>query len=160
MVLLEKKIVPTLEKETKGGVGSVRNTAETMRPERWGEAFWYTFFLMALDYPKREAPEKRQKAAEALFQSLQGMLPCCHCRQNLTQHLKKFPLTPDVLSCRKSLLHWLVTIRNQVRRGLGQDPQDYKECVQHYVRLYKVGGLRSNRVPPKRKEDACDSESW
>lgn len=130
-----------------------------MRPERWGEAFWYTFFLMALDYPKRDAPEKRQRAAEALFRSLQGMLPCCHCRQNLAQHLKKFPLTSEVLSRRKNLLHWLVTIRNQVRRGLSQDPQEYKECVQHYVRLYKNGGLRSNRMVTRGDSSDSDNDS-
>ena len=44
--------------------------------------------------------------------SLEYVIPCEKCRNSYSEHLKKFPLTDQVLLNRTELFKWIVDVHN------------------------------------------------
>ncbi len=110
-------------------------------PEKWGEPEWYCLFVFVFSYPTCSPSEIIQKNMKTYLLSLMTVLPCNNCRDNFGKHIKKFPLTDQVLKNRKNLLNWLCNIKNEIRIIQKKKPMDNKELISHYMSLYKEGGM-------------------
>ena len=57
----------------------------------WGPSLWHYLHVISFNYPI--SPTKLQKNKyKQLLLNLQYTLPCKHCRHNLKNNFKKFPL--------------------------------------------------------------------
>jgi len=99
-----------------------------MSPEIWGKYAWIFLHMVTLDYPENPTDADKQNYYE-YFHSLQFVLPCAKCRYNLTHHLKKYPLTDQVLSSRTNLVKWGIDLHNIVNYYTGKPMLTYTEAM-------------------------------
>jgi hypothetical protein len=105
---------------------------QNFEPTIWGPHAWFFLETVTMAYPTNPT-FKEKKAAEKFFKSLSIMIPCEKCRNNYKKHLKKYPLSDDVLSSRDNLFKWIVDIHNSV------DPKkqrNYDETFKYYNDKY------------------------
>lgn len=62
------------------------------------------------------------------------LLPCPICREHLTVHLHKFPITPH-LDRRADLFKWTVQLHNEVNDSLGKPRVTELEALAFYRRI-------------------------
>ena len=99
-----------------------------MLPEIWGKCAWKFLHMVTMDYPENPTNEDKQNYYEFL-NSLQNVLPCGKCRNNMKQHLKKNPLTLDALSNRQKLIQWGIDLHNIVNHHTGKRMLTYNEAI-------------------------------
>jgi len=105
-----------------------------MLPEIWGKYGWNFMHLVTLDYPQYPTDEDKQHYYQ-FFNSLQYVLPCNKCRNNLTNHLKKYPLTQEALSSRTNLTKWVIDLHNIVNYYTGKPMLTYDEAMNEINKL-------------------------
>lgn len=102
-------------------------------PAVWGPFFWHTIHIAALAYPTN--PSYAQKrAAKEFYESLVHLLPCPVCREHLSTHLQKYPITPH-LDRRTDLFKWTVQLHNVVNDSLGKPRVSELEALTFYRRI-------------------------
>jgi len=114
-----------------------------MLPSIWGKCAWNFLHLVSLSYPENPTEEDKKHYYD-FFYSLQYILPCEKCQVNLRNHLKKTPLSDEILSSRTTLVRWLVDLHNMVNYYTGKPILSYKEA------LYEMNKLVN---PPKKSSN-------
>lgn len=99
-----------------------------MIPEIWGKSGWDFIHFVTLDYPLNPTQTDKINYYK-YFQALQHVLPCEKCRYNMTSHLKKYPLTDEVLSSRDNLVKWGIDLHNIVNHYTGKKMLTYQEAL-------------------------------
>lgn len=99
-----------------------------MFPKIWGESGWDFIHFITLGYPENPTEEDKEKYYK-FFNCLKYVLPCLKCRYNMEQHLKKHPLTNDVLSSRDNLVKWGIEFHNIVNFYTGKPLLSYQEAI-------------------------------
>lgn len=105
-----------------------------MRPEIWGKYGWNFLHLVTFGYPEKPKEDDKQHFYE-YFHALKYVLPCEKCRHNMNDHLKKFPLTEEILSSRKKLIKWGIDLHNVVNYYTGKDMLSYTEALNEINKL-------------------------
>lgn len=115
-------------------------------PLVWGECGWDFITHIILNYPDDPTLDD-QKNYYLFLNQIQYVLPCKECQMNMSEHLKKIPLTRDVLSSRKSLLKWRIDLQNMVNKKLGKKELSYSEA------LSKINDIYNKKHPKKSSEN-------
>lgn len=110
-----------------------------MNPAIWGSHAWFFYHAITFAYPICPTQYDKEKM-KAFFHSLDGVLPCDKCKIHFQEHLKKFPLTYNVLCSRKSLVKWLIDFHNVVNVMVGKPKRSYDDVIKYY----KEQGLLPN----------------
>lgn len=105
-----------------------------MLPEIWGRYAWKFIHLVTLGYPEKPTDADKKRYYD-FFQDLQYVLPCKKCRHNMTDHLKKYPLTSQALSSRTSLVKWGIDLHNIVNYYTGKPMLTYPEALHEINKL-------------------------
>lgn len=100
-----------------------------MLPDIWGKCAWNFLHLITLDYPNNPT-EKDKQNYTIFFNSLQYVLPCEKCRHNMKNHLKKYPLTDNILSSREGLIKWCIDLHNIVNHYTGKPMLTYQQAIE------------------------------
>src|ERR1700733_5146368 len=82
-----------------------------MLPKIWGKYAWNFIHLVTLSYPDNPTCEDKRQYY-IFFTSLKNVLPCAKCKFNMEKHLKKFPLTDEILSSKQNLIKWDIHLHN------------------------------------------------
>ncbi len=106
-------------------------------PAVWGPFFWLTMHIVALGYPA-EPTYTDKKAAKDFYESLANLIPCPVCREHYKEHLKNFPLTPN-LDSRSDLFRWSVDLHNAVNKMLNKPIWSQEEVINYIKRLGERG---------------------
>jgi hypothetical protein len=96
-----------------------------VRPSYWGACAWSTIHYIALAYPTKPAHQD-QVDYRTFFESLQRVLPCKKCRDNMSKHLRDAPITVPLSKGKYYLFDWTVHLHNTVNEECGKpayDPQ-------------------------------------
>ena len=115
-----------------------------MDPEIWGPHAWIFLHSITITYP--ENPSKNDKDNyKKFFYLLKNVLPCPGCAINYELHLKKYPLTDNILSEKKKLIVWLINVHNEVNKINKKKEINYNQFIKifnnNYVphnSLYKI----------------------
>lgn len=83
----------------------------------WGPPMWHTLHTITFNYPVNPT-SKDKKNYGAFFRSLENILPCGKCRDNLRKNLKQVPFTYKTLESRHTLSRWMYNLHNVVNRML------------------------------------------
>lgn len=90
-----------------------------MNPELWGPHAWYFLYSIAFSYPDNPTMEDKY-STKAFFECIGNVLPCNTCRINYRKNKESLPMSEIVLSSRKNLVNWVLSIHNKVNAENGK----------------------------------------
>lgn len=94
-------------------------SGDGMMTKIWGPAMWHYLHTMSFNYPVE--PTKEQKIHYRDFVlNLRNVLPCKYCRINLTNNLKKKPLTMCHMKSRETFSRYIYELHETVNRMLNK----------------------------------------
>ena len=128
------------------------NSSDGMMTSIWGPPLWHFLHTMSFNYPVK--PTKKQKTDYHNFISnLQNILPCGHCRNNLSKNLINAKLTKTVFNNRENFSKFIYRLHNTVNQMLG------KKCKLTYNQVRdRYENFRSrclNKSNKRKYEDGC-----
>lgn len=101
----------------------------------WGPLAWTFLHTISFNYPN--TPTKKEKIQYRDFiLSLQNVLPCKYCRDNLKDNLKKLPLTLEIMKNRETFSRYVYELHELVNTMLGKvsglSYEDIRERYEHF----------------------------
>jgi hypothetical protein len=110
-------------------------SGDGMMTKIWGPAMWHYLHTMSFNYPVE--PTKEQKIHYRDFVlNLRNVLPCKYCRINLTNNLKKKPLTMCHMKSRETFSRYIYELHETVNRMLNKKSNltycDVRERYEHF----------------------------
>jgi hypothetical protein len=106
-----------------------------MDPRTWGPHGWYFLHSTTFAYPDKPT-KSEQNEIKRLFIEFKNTLPCITCRENYKKHLEKLPLTLKVLSCKTTLVNWLIDIHNEVNKMLKKPTLTYAQAIKIHSKKF------------------------
>ena len=101
----------------------------------WGAPLWHSLHTMSFNYPVDPTPEDKVHYRDFIL-SLQYVLPCKYCRENLKTNLKSLPLTMDQMKNRESFSRYVYELHELVNRMLKKKSNltycDVRERYEHF----------------------------
>jgi len=102
-------------------------------PDVWGPHGWKFIHFITLGYPNNPSKEQK-KTYKIFFESLKTTIPCSICANHYTEHLKKFPLSNNVLSNKQELIEWGINVHNAVNNSHGKKIYGYKDGLAEIIK--------------------------
>jgi len=101
----------------------------------WGPPLWHYLHTMSFNYPIKPTTADK-KYYKNFILSLRYVLPCRHCRNNLTKNLKASPLTAANMKSREAFSRWVFKLHELVNTMLGKKSGlrycDVRERYEHF----------------------------
>lgn len=101
----------------------------------WGPPMWFVLHTIAANYPPRPTA-KQKRDYRAFVMSLQNVLPCGACRENLKRNLQDVPLTDCALKSRYTFSRWMYRLHDHVNKMLCKGPspsfQDVRDGLENF----------------------------
>lgn len=108
--MVDGEMKPGSAATTKDG-GPLPPAKRGINPKLWGPCAWVLIHYIALSYPEKPTPGDADDY-RAFFASLQHVLPCQKCRENLASHLNLIPPDKALVEGRDALFKWTVDLHN------------------------------------------------
>ena len=132
------------------------NSGDGMMTSVWGPALWLSLHTISFNYPINPS-EEQKKHYYKYFKSLQNVLPCRFCRENLTKNLKKHKLTYETMKNRESLSRWVYELHELINKLLnktsGLSYEDVRDRYEHFRSRCLIE--RKNQTQTQNKEKGC-----
>ncbi len=109
-------------------INSVDGKVSGIKPEIWGRPGWNFLHMVTLAYPENPTLDDKRNYFTYLY-TLQYILPCDKCKDNMTKHLKERPLNTWALTNRENLVKWGIDIHNLVNRENGKPIWTYDQAL-------------------------------
>ena len=101
----------------------------------WGPGMWHFLHTMSFNYPIQPTREQQVQYRNFII-SLQHVLPCKYCRQNLHKNFKTFPLRMCHMASRDTFSRYVYRLHEIVNRLLGKSSKltycDVRERYEHF----------------------------
>ena len=130
----------------------------------WGPPMWHYLHTMSFNYPVKPTAEDKRNYRSFIL-SLQNVLPCKYCRDNLKTNFKNHPLRACHLANRDAFSRYVYELHEIVNKLLGKTSGlsycDVRERYEHFrarctddpnPRMLKVA--QKNKTT-KNKEKGC-----
>ena len=140
-------------------------SGDGMLTTSWGPAAWHFLHTISFNYPV-EPSEMDKKHYKHFLLSLQYVLPCKYCRENLKKNFQLLPITPEVLESRASFSKYIFRLHNLINNMLKKKKNnltfsDIRERYEHFrSRCTKSNNNNNNNLRPqstkiRKKEKGC-----
>ena len=101
----------------------------------WGPSMWHFLHTMSFNYPVKPTADDKKNYSN-FIKSLQYILPCGHCRKNLKNNLKTFPIKPCHLENRANFSRYVYGLHELINKMLGKTSGlkycDVRERYEHF----------------------------
>jgi len=101
----------------------------------WGPSMWHFLHTMSFNYPVNPSKEDKIHYRDFIL-SLQYILPCKYCRQNLKTNLKANPLKMSDMESRDTFSRYIYKLHEIVNKLLGKKSHltycDVRERYEHF----------------------------
>jgi hypothetical protein len=101
----------------------------------WGPGMWHFLHTMSFNYPIKPTHEQKEEYRNFII-SLQDVLPCKYCRQNLHKNFKTFPLRMCHMASRDTFSRYVYRLHEIVNKLLGKTSKltycDVRERYEHF----------------------------
>ena len=140
------------------------HSGDGMVTKIWGPAFWHVLHTISFNYPVNPSASDKKHYRNFVL-SLRKVLPCKYCRMNLTNNLKKLPLTMSHMESRDTFSKYMYNLHEHVNKMLGKksglsycDVRERYEhfrsrCTQNAPKLFNFA--KKTRKAGKKKEKGC-----
>jgi hypothetical protein len=130
----------------------------------WGPSMWHFLHTMSFNYPVAPTDDDKKHYREFML-SLQYILPCKYCRQNLTKNYKVFPLRSSDMVGRESFSRYVYKLHEMINKMLkkksGLSYCDVRERYEHFrsrctdenPKLFDIKAYKNKTQ--KKKEKGC-----
>ena len=95
------------------------NSNDGMMTSVWGPPMWHVLHTISFNYPIKPTIEQKNQY-QIYFKSIENILPCKTCRENLHETLKESPLNKRVFKNRETLSRWVYELHETVNGLLGK----------------------------------------
>ena len=154
---------PLANKKRKNSTRKVRGftnndycSPDGMLTQVWGPSMWHFLHTMSFNYPVN--PTSQDKANYKQFlNSMKYVLPCRHCRENLTANYKKLPLSKETMKNRDSLSRYIFNLHEKINCQLGKKSGLSYAAVRDRYENFRS---RCNRKKKKTKKEAGCVDSF
>jgi hypothetical protein len=110
-------------------------SGDGMMVNLWGPALWHSLHTMSFNYPVNPTSEDKKHYRDYIL-SLQHVLPCKYCRQNLKTNFKSMPLTMNHMKNRETFSRYIYDLHELVNKMLkkksGLSYCDVRERYEHF----------------------------
>ena len=101
----------------------------------WGPPMWHFLHTMSFNYPVNPTQEDKEHYRDFVL-SLQYVLPCKYCRQNLKTNFRSLPLTMAQMKNRETFSRYMYELHELVNRMLKKKSNltycDVRERYEHF----------------------------
>ena len=131
----------------------------------WGPSMWHFLHTMSFNYPVQPSADDKKHYRDFML-SLQYILPCKYCRQNLTKNYKVFPLKASDMAGRESFSRYVYKLHEMINKMLkkksGLTYCDVRERYEHFrsrctdetPKLFDIKAFK-NKNKTVKKEKGC-----
>ena len=85
----------------------------------WGPNMWHVLHTISFNYPVKPTNEDKKNYRD-FIKSLQHVLPCRYCRDNLKKNIKTLHFNKSVMKNRDTFSRWIYKLHNHVNKMLGK----------------------------------------
>ena len=126
------------------------NSGDGMLTTVWGPGMWHFLHTMSFNYPvnPNEADKKRYRD---FVLSLQYILPCGKCRENLKNNFKALPLDMKNMKSRDSFSKYMFDLHEIVNTMLNKQSGLTYEVVRERYEHFRSRCTKSLRIKKKNK---------
>ncbi len=111
-------------------------------PKEYGPHFWIVLEELAIGYPET-ATKAQQSSMRTLLVAFAQNFPCPRCRPHFMKAVND--MSPEDLSGRVPLLHWVIKIHNVVNARLGKPVLSPAAAMKSVAQRYECGRCRIPR---------------
>jgi hypothetical protein len=129
------------------------NSKDGMLTSVWGPIFWFFLHTMSFNYPNNPSIETKKQYRDFII-SLQYILPCKYCRDNLALNFKKLPITMDEMKNRETFSRYVYNLHEVVNKMLKKKSNLTYEDVRDRFEIF-----RSKCIVEKRKKKSSCKKS-
>ena len=113
------------------------NSKDGMLTSVWGPIFWFFLHTMSFNYPNNPTLETKKQYRDFIL-SLQHILPCRYCRENLTLNFKKLPLTMNEMKNRETFSRYIYNLHEVVNTMLKKKSNLSYEDVRDRFEIFRA----------------------
>jgi hypothetical protein len=110
-------------------------SGDGMMVSLWGPPMWHFLHTMSFNYPVNPTKEDKIHYRDFVL-SLQYVLPCKYCRQNLKTNFRSLPLTMAQMKNRETFSRYMYELHELVNRMLKKKSNltycDVRERYEHF----------------------------
>ena len=110
-------------------------SGDGMMTSIWGPPLWHSLHTISFNYPIKPTKEQKNQYFN-FYNSLQGILPCKFCRENLIKNMKVLPLNKSIFKNRETLSIYIYDLHELVNKMLdkksGLSYEDIRERYEHF----------------------------
>ena len=111
------------------------NSSDGMMTSIWGPSFWHILHTISFNYPCKPTSKDKDYYYNFIL-SLQNILPCKYCRENLPNNLKKTKFSKKIFKNRDTFSRWMYTLHEEVNKMLKKNSnvlyKDVKHTYEHF----------------------------
>ena len=124
----------------------------------WGPSMWHYLHTMSFNYPIKPTLNDKKNYRNFIL-NLQNVLPCKHCRENLTNNFKVHPLRMCDMKNRDSFSRYIYKLHEIVNKMLkkksGLTYCDVRERYEHFRSRCTNNKPKLFKFRKTRKEKGC-----
>jgi hypothetical protein len=125
------------------------NSNDGMLTKVWGPCMWFFLHTISFNYPLNPTQIQKEKYKDFIM-NLKYVLPCKHCRTNLTNNLKKKPITMEIMKNRDNFSKYIYGLHEDVNRLLKKKNNLTYKMVRNKFENYRARCLNKTK-----KEHGC-----
>ena len=139
------------------------NSNDGMLTTVWGPSQWHVLHTMSFNYPVVPTPKDKRNYRNYIL-SLQNVLPCGKCRDNLRKNFKKLPLMIKHMKSRHTFSKYIYDLHELVNKMLGKKSGLSYEQVRNTYENFRSRCLATDKEKEKiqrilnktvKKESGC-----
>jgi hypothetical protein len=139
------------------------NSNDGMLTTVWGPSQWHVLHTMSFNYPVAPTSKDKRNYRNYIL-SLQNVLPCGKCRDNLRKNFKKLPLMIKHMKSRHTFSKYLYDLHELVNKMLGKKSGLSYEQVRNTYENFRSRCLATDKEKVKiqrilnktvKKESGC-----
>ena len=139
------------------------NSNDGMLTTVWGPSQWHVLHTMSFNYPVSPTSKDKRNYRNYIL-SLQNVLPCGKCRDNLRKNFKKLPLMIKHMKSRHTFSKYIYDLHELVNKMLGKKSGLSYEQVRNTYENFRSRCLATDKEKEKiqrilnktvKKESGC-----
>ena len=108
----------------------------------WGPHAWFFIDSIVIALPDNISLNLQNQLKNFLF-SFSSLLPCEKCRYHFSEYVNKTNMINADFSKKETVLKWVNTIHNNIRKKNGSEPFSIEKTLKYYDKQYSTESKNS-----------------